>query len=368
MRTLRRILALAGLSIAFVFSIDALCFRTPFYSRILAPDSAAGYFENVLAVERRRVLPGPHHVLVCGDSQVAEGFSAKLANQQFAQSKGWSFESAAVSGSSVKTWYYMLRAVDPAKTRFDAIAIPFRDYADESQGDAAANREINLNMVITRLRLTDIPAFVRSFPDPAVRRQVLLGSLLKGVTYRRDLHDFLASPKKRMTEVRFWREHGTELLDNYPGSDKTLAGMRVNWQTGEFYFPPQVPAEVKDAVVGRYASYILRADPLEHDYRAAAVGRILDLYRNTNVRIVFFKPPQRPLPPNLEVPESGSYVASQIGNPRVVILPRHAFDDMQRPEIFADGLHLNSKGRAEFSVGLASEIISALSNGGKESP
>jgi hypothetical protein len=366
MRTLGRILALAGLSVAFVFSIDALCFRTPFYSRILAPDSSAGYFENVLAVEQRRVQPGPHRVLVCGDSQIAEGFSAKLANQ-FALSKGWSFDSAAVSGSSVKVWYYMLRAVDPAKTRFDAIAIPFRDYADESQGYAAANREIDLNMVITRLGLSDIPAFVRSFPDPAVRRQVLLGSLLKGVTYRRDLHDFLSSPKNRMREVRFWREHGAELLDNYPGSDHTLAGMRVNWQTGEFNFPPEVPAAVKDAVVGRYASYILRTDPLEHDYRAAAVGRILDLYRNTNVRIVFFKPPQRPLPPNVELPESGSYVASQIGNPRVAILPLHAFDDMQRPEIFADGLHLNSKGRAEFSVRLASEIISALSNGGKES-
>jgi len=116
MRTLGRILALAGLSIAFVFSIDALCFRTPFYSRILAPDSAAGYFENVLAVERKRVLPGRHHVLVCGDSQIAEGFSAKLANQ-FALSKGWSFESAAVSGSSVKVWYYMLTRPKPVLTR-----------------------------------------------------------------------------------------------------------------------------------------------------------------------------------------------------------------------------------------------------------
>ena len=361
MSFLRQILTLAALSLAVLFLLDALSFRTQFYRKLLSPGSAAGNFENVLAVERARALPGSHHVVVCGDSQIAEGFSGKIATQT-ELSHGWSFDNAAVAGASMKVWYYMLRDVDPTRTRFDVVAIPFRDYADESEGDVAANREVDLNMVIARLHLSDIPAFVSSFPDPFVRLRVLRGIVLKGFTYRRDLRDFLDSPKHRMEEVRFWRQHRTEMFDDYPGLPQSLAGMSVNWHTRDFFFPPQIPAPIRDGVVGRYASYALRLDAAEHAYRSWAIGRILDLYRNTKVRVVFFKPPQRPVPPNIELSERGSYVASQEGNPSVVILPKHAFDDLQRPENFADGTHLNGKGRAEFSVRLASEIVSAMAD------
>ena len=38
---------------------------------------------------------------------------------------------------------------------------------------------------------------------------------------------------------------------------------------------------------------------------------------------------------------------------RLTILPRDAFRDLQRPEWFADGLHLNHAGRQVFSEELA---------------
>jgi hypothetical protein len=44
----------------------------------------------------------------------------------------------------------------------------------------------------------------------------------------------------------------------------------------------------------------------------------------------------------------------------VLLADEHAFESLERPEIFKDGMHLNREGIAQFSVMLAHEIARVL--------
>src|SRR5882757_4469618 len=75
-----RILWLASISLMVQFFLDAVAFRTPFYPHYVEPESFTGSYEVTLRNERSRILTGSEHVLIFGDSSIAEGFSASLAN------------------------------------------------------------------------------------------------------------------------------------------------------------------------------------------------------------------------------------------------------------------------------------------------
>src|SRR5579872_6110030 len=128
-RALARILLLALSTLCVLFLLDAAVFRSGFYARYLEPDSAAGFFENVFKAGRESRFQRPHRALVLGDSQIAEGFSPQLADQAGASS-GWEFVSSAVGGASLRNWYYMVRDLDPDRSRFDVVVLPLRGYAD----------------------------------------------------------------------------------------------------------------------------------------------------------------------------------------------------------------------------------------------
>ena len=70
-------------------------FRTGFYVRYLEPAPYAGNFESVLTAGREKQFKMPHHVLVVGDSQIAEGFSPQIADEAGAHD-GFEFFNAAV--------------------------------------------------------------------------------------------------------------------------------------------------------------------------------------------------------------------------------------------------------------------------------
>ena len=41
-------------------------------------------------------------------------------------------------------------------------------------------------------------------------------------------------------------------------------------------------------------------------------------------------------------------------------LPEHRFDELERPELFGDALHMNQQGAVEFSAMLAREVARVL--------
>ncbi|HEV2691021.1 MAG TPA: hypothetical protein VGV35_20840, partial [Bryobacteraceae bacterium] len=59
-------IALAG---GALFLADAAVFRSGFYSRIVETESAPGYFERELRLERSRPRDGRKQILILGDSR-----------------------------------------------------------------------------------------------------------------------------------------------------------------------------------------------------------------------------------------------------------------------------------------------------------
>jgi lysophospholipase L1-like esterase len=90
-------------------------------------------------------------------------------------------------------------------------------------------------------------------------------------------------------------------------------------------------------------------------YRKLWLGRILDLYKDSATRMIFFELPRAPVPIP-QAPTPPRFIDSVRGRPNVTVLPAATFRDLERPEIFADGLHLNHAGRPIFSARLAEQI------------
>src|SRR5207248_11286603 len=109
------------------------------------------------------------------------------------------FLNAGVGGASMRNWYYMLRDLDPDRSRFDVIVLPLHGYPDLDYVDYPTNadRELDIRYMIGRQRLSDIPRLSASCPSWARRMDVLRESLFEGLVYRRDLREFLRDPPTR---------------------------------------------------------------------------------------------------------------------------------------------------------------------------
>jgi hypothetical protein len=354
---LGKILRLAVSSVFVLFLLDAAMFRTGFYARYLEPASSAGNFEAVLTAGREKQFTRPRHVLVLGDSQIGEGFSAQVADEAGAHS-GWEFFNASVGGASMRCWYYMARDLDPDRTRFDVIVLPLRGYADVDDEVIRADREIDVHWVIARLGLPDIPEFYSSFLTPVTRLQVLREALFKGLVYRRDLREFLRDPASRMHHLNDCRAACADSFYGYSGRTENLRGVWMDWTTDTLHFPegvsPQVQAEMK--LHTNYRQWSVRG--FERAYRKLWLGRIIERYRGTRAKIAIFSLPYRPFPiPFSWRVDSDSFASQASKNSQVTILDEHLFEDLERPEFFFDVFHMNRTGRASFSRRLAKALI-----------
>ncbi len=156
-----------------------------------------------------------------------------------------------------------------------------------------------------------------------------------------------------------WREHGLGYEENYGGKSEDLSGLSADWTARTIHYPPGVDANqistVRDFVMPEHQP---QTGALTR-YRNLWLGRILDLYKNSTTRIIFFELPRAPLPiPQAVIP--ARFIDSVRGRPNLTILPPATFRDLEHPDIFADGLHLNHLGRPIFSDHLAKQIDAAL--------
>ena len=356
---LAKILFLALLTIAALFLLDAGVFRT-FYSRYIQPYSYAGAFEMVLRIGREKQFTRPHRALVLGDSQMGEGFSARVADE-VGEKSGWEFLNAASGGASMRSWYYMVRDLDPDRTRFDVIVLPLRGYADVDDGPFRADYEFDLRMMIARLRLSDVPEFSASFLTLPKKMEVIRGSLFEGLVYRRDLREFLRKPGERMRSLEACRIDCAAGQYAYQGYTEDLSGLWVDWASDTFHFPPSVSEQSRWEIKGlsNFREWSVRG--FERAYRKAWLGRIIQRYSGTRTRFLIISLPYRPFPIPVSWPaDSDSFAVQASKNPAVTVLEEHLFEDLQRPENFWDVFHMNRKGRDLFSRRLASALIRRL--------
>jgi len=344
-----------ALAVAGATALDALVFRTPWYVSILEPDSSTGLFELVLARERdAQQRNGANLVVTLGDSRFA--YAPRLANE-VASRTGYVFRHAGVAGSDARAWYYMMRDLDPTRQRYRAVVIGMNDYDDEDEFNDPNDDIRALHYVIARLRLRDIPEFAASFDSAALRWEALRGAVWKGIVLQADLQDFLAHPNWRLGKVAQYRRFFDFWTYNYLETDRTMTGLAIDWKTMRATLPPGLNADQK----GTIENALLR-DPAPQTGRVAAfrrhwLGKIIDLYRGSPTKVVFLRLPRGPLvrPDNL-VHKLSSSVREFAARPNVMLVPEHAFDSLEHPELFRDAIHLNRQGIARFSPMMAGEV------------
>ncbi len=336
---------------------DAAIFRLGWYYKYLEPDSSTGTAELNLFWLRHTPRPKNPDVMVLGDSRIGEGFSARAASEAIGGKIH--FENFGMAGSSPRVWYYVLRDADPARNRFAAIAIPVAPYSDEDQTHDQQDAIGDLNYSIGRLRAGDCRDFANSFNIPDLRRRALTGCLFPGTTLRRDAQAFLADIPGRIARAKDFRNNGPAYLEGYGGKLENVAGLSIDWTRRILHFPPGlVPLQmgtIRDILMPPPAG---QTGALTR-FRKLWFGRILDLYKGSATRIIFFELPRAPLP----MPEKATpprFIESVTGRPGVRVLPAATFRDLERPEIFADGLHLNHAGRPIFSARLAGQVAAVL--------
>jgi hypothetical protein len=321
-RAWREALAILLAAAAVWVLFDALLFRTRLYTRILDPNSSTGLFELTLSNEAAGEYRAKG-VLICGSSLMAEGFSAKVANSP-ELARGYQFSNAAVAGTAERCWYYLLRDLDPGRNRYAAIVIGLESYDDRDRHELdPADRIADLHFLAVRLRLFDVPEFAGSFRSPGLRLEAARGALLKGLVYRQDLHAFLAAPGQRLADVREQRERANSDFYNYPGADRSLAGLSVDWNARTITFPDGLTPAEKEQI---RKSFFAPAPPQRGylgEYRRVWLRRIADLYQGAATRILFARPPSTPLArPDEPLPTSRSAVRELASRPGVMLSTR----------------------------------------------
>ena len=341
------------LGIAAFICVDGAIFHSGLYVSILAPSSYAGRVERITLAEKKRAPSGLKEVLVLGDSRIAEGFSATLANE-FGSPAGLKFISLAEPAASANTWYYMVREVDPTKRRYSAIIIPYGLGYEPNSADP-----LRISMTAPLLRYGDGFHFASGFQRWSGRFRAFIASLLRGSAYQDDVVDFLSHPVARIMNVR--QADKPHSGSEYKGRDYDLVGTSYNALTGQVTFAPKLTQAQRLA----FRKSLIQPSQSDTEYSLKLqrdwIPRIMDRYSDSPTAIVLMPLPRGPF---LELGGFSKGYESVL--PASVIdrtsfsLPGSTFQFLEKPEYYFDAFHLNAKGRQKFTETLVSELMGLL--------
>ena len=342
------------LGIAAFICADGLIFHSGLYVSVLAPDSYAGRVAEITRVERERAPSGLKEVLILGDSRIAEGFSATLANE-LGSARGLKFVSLAEPAASANTWYYMVREVDPNTRRYSAIVIPYGVGYEPNSADA-----LRISMTAPLLRYGDCFNFASGFQRWSGRFRAFTACILRGSAYQDDVVDLVEHPIARVGSIQRepTRMHSREV---YKGRDYDLVGTSYNATTGQVRFAQQLTEAqrlvFRKSLIQPSQSDVEYSLKLQRDW----IPRILNRYSKSATAVVLTPVPRGPF---VELPGFSrgheSVLPSSVLQRTAFSLPAHTFDLLEKPEYYFDAFHLNAKGRQRFTETLVSELIGRL--------
>ena len=334
--------------------LDGIIFHSGLYASILAPDSYAGRLEVLTRAERQRPASGLKEVLILGDSRMAEGFSATIANQ-LGSAAGFKFVNLTEPASTVSSWYYMLREVDPAARRYSAIVVPYGIGYEPSTADV-----LRISMAAPLLRYGDCLNFASAFQRWSGRFRAFTACILRGSAYQSDVTDLIEHPIARIGSVQQEAEK-LRSRDVYKGRDYDLVGTSYDPRTGQLTFAPKLTDAQREAV----RKSLIQPSQSDTEYSLKLqrdwIPRILNRYSNSSTAIVLTPVPRGPF---VELPgfSRGDHpiLSSNAIQRPTFSLPDQTFDFLEKPEYYFDAFHLNSKGRQRFTETLVSELVGHL--------
>jgi hypothetical protein len=344
-------------AVFFYAALEGLIFHSGLYARVIEPDSTTGFMETQIQNEISRPKTDKNQVLAVGHSRQA--MLPRIANDRKPPT-GYTFATIGLGGTTPRTWYYALRAVDPHAHNYAAILIPEDDYDEPDKWEDQSERESDLHYLVARLKLRDLADFPWTYPTIKERWTAFEGIILKGTVYRQDFQQFLDHPLARIAKAEYYRHDSAGWYYGYGGDARTLAGTEIDWthKTARF------PASFGEADQKRMTDELFSDQPPDqgHEvaYRLFWYSRIVDYYQGSGTKLFFLRVPRAPVSPPEVPPKPNSAVRQLAGKPGVVVLDEHLLDPLEQPDRFMDAMHLNREGQIEFSEIVAAEVEKAL--------
>jgi hypothetical protein len=340
--------------------VDGMVFHTRLYTSILAPESYAGRMTAITRAEKDRVSSGLKEVLVLGDSRMAEGFSAAVANK-ISSVEGFKFVNLAEPASAVNIWDYMLREVDPTRHRYWAIVVPYGIGFEPNSAD-----HLRISMAAPLLRYGDCFNFASAFQRWSGRFRAFTACILRGSAFQSDVVNFLEDPIGRIRNIQ--REpKRLRSRDLYKGRNYDIVGTSYDPKTGQVTFPPRLTEAQREAV----RDSLLKPSQSEtQDFlrmQRDGIQRILNRYSGSPTEIVLTPVPRGPFAGLPGASMTFHAVFPAITTQKAVFsLPEQTFDFLENPEYYFDGFHLNAKGRQRFTETLVAELVGRLRSANSE--
>lgn len=338
--------------------LEGLIFHSGLYARIIEPDSTTGFMEVQIQNEIRRPKLDHNQVLAVGHSRQA--LLPRIENEK-KPGTGYTFATIGLGGTTPRTWYYALRAVDPHAHNYAAILIPEDDYNEADTWEDESERESDLHYLISRLRLRDLRDYPWTYKSATRRWTALEGIVLKGTVYRQDFQEFLDHPLARIAKAEYYRHDSAGWYYGFGGDARSLAGLEIDWtRRTASHFPVAVPEAEQKRIIAELFPGFPPDSGREVAYRLYWYRKILDYYHGSGTKIFFLRVPRAPTSPPEVPPNPNSAVRQLAGQPDVIVLDEHLLDPLERPELFWDALHVNREGMIRFTEIVAAEVRKAL--------
>jgi len=342
------------LGVAAFICLDGIIFHTGLYTSILAPDSYAGRLELITRTEKRRASSGLKEVLVVGDSRMAEGFSAAVANE-LGSAAGFKFVTLAEPASTANTWYYMLRDVDPTARRYWAIVVPYGVGYEPTSAEL-----LRISTVAPLLRYGDCLTFASAFQQWSGRFRAFTACILRGSAYQSDVADLLEHPTARIRSIEQepGRIHARAV---YKGRNYDMVGTSYDSKTGQMTFPPRLTEAQRQAI----QKSLLQPSQSEMQYSLRLqrdwIARVLNRYSKSPTAIVLTPLPRGPFDelPAFSVAQRAAFPDARAQR-TVLSLPEQTFDFLEKPDYYFEAFHLNSRGRQRFTERLVTELMARV--------
>ena len=219
-------------TIVFFAALEGILFHSGLYSSIVEPVSTTGFMESQIRNEIRRPKPNHNQVLAVGDSRMP--LLPRIVNEAGGD---YTFATMALGGTSPRTWYYALRAVDPHANNYAAIVIPSADYNEPDYFDYQSEREVDLHYLIGRLGLRDLGEFPWTYRGKKAQWMIVRGMILKGTIYKRDFIEFLDHPIDRIVKAQYYNHDSAGWYYVYGGATRISLDCRSTGSTKRSRLP-----------------------------------------------------------------------------------------------------------------------------------
>lgn len=358
-----RLVLLIGIIGLIPLAIDQFVLRS-IYAYYVEPESTAGTTMLSRYVVDAEYKPDMRNVLVIGDSRIGEGFSPSIANE-IGASHGINFVRLGLAGTTPRVWSYVLKEVDPQRSRFAAIYLMAAGYRDEEVYEDFANRALDTAYLAPLLGWRDLFEYPASFTDLKTSDQARLAAAFPESAMHRDLMAFAANPVNRLKKVWLWHRDYPKWLHDYTGRPESMPS------EPEPFLSSGPLASLKGRARDELADYFRQVQSVSPNvarafaYRSKWYGAIASSYSNTATSINIFLIPRGPYHAAMKIPATAAGSLSSLARKQgLVLMPAELGTAYEHPQFFFDHLHLNARGREAFSKTFAASAVEWLSREG----